>query len=216
MILRYFTLLLSVIFLFGCNETDGQEQQQTTQTQDEATTTSATDAATLTIIGKNINLRDEGSTLGKPIGQAQDGEKYEILSRSSEYETIGVETDYWYEIEKMGESAWIFGAYTSKNLNDNEQGFEGVFQGASFGDYIHVDFSIGEAVMDFGEGASVGKNNYGEYDKVYFEEEGQEKYVGKTFRVTWKVQLEEVYAGEGSMDLVKREVPVITSLELLD
>jgi hypothetical protein len=196
---------LMLILLISCNE---PTEEQTTISQNQEIAQEVNHQ--LTVIGHNINLLTAPN--GQPFGQAQDGEVYEVLDATSNFETIGRETDFWYQVEKMGEKVWIFGAFTSKNLNDNAQVFQGIYSGSEWGDYFHLNFRTenDEFYMDFGEGANY--NNYGDYDL----EKDEAKYKGKTFNITWKVLMTETYAGEGSMDLVEREVPYIVDLALVE
>lgn len=213
-ILKISALFLMLILMISCgNEATEQQQatqdsvQQTTENQ-EATTTENT----LVIQGDKVNLRSQPTIDGSEVvGQVNLGETFEIKSSSDDYETIGKQVDYWYEIEKDGQSAWVFGAFTSRDLNNNPRSFRGIYDGSEWGDYFHLNFQVEneEQYMDFGEGANY--NDYGEYNL-----EEEEKYKGKTFEVIWKVLMTETYAGEGSMDLVEREVPYIVDLQLVE
>lgn len=206
--------LLALIILMSCdNTTKEATEHQQSQPQQQSTELKTNQ---LKVIGNNINLLNKPSSgEGRPIGQAQDGEIYDLIGSSANFETIGRETDYWYAIEKMGEKVWIFGAYTSKNLNDNPQVFRGKYDGIENGDYFHLSFSEEVAkdeyfTLDFGNAGD--ENNYGDYEL----ETEEDKYKGRTFDVTWNVKPLNVYKGEGSMETEIREVPVIVDLKLIE
>lgn len=204
------------VLMIGCeektSEKEGNQSQKTIKEENEI----QNDQKLLTIVGNNINLRDQPSLEGKPVGQAQDGEVYEVFSSSLDFETIGRETDFWYQIEKQGELVWIFGAFTNEDLNNNPQVFRAIYNGVEWGDYFHLIFAAQEAkkgsyeMIDFGDAAD--ENNYGDFKL----EEEEENYKGKVFDVTWKVKPLVVYKGEGSMETEIREVPVIVDLNLVE
>jgi hypothetical protein len=130
----------------------------------------------------------------------------QILKRLGEKLIFGIRLKKW--VKKFG----FLERLLQKNLNDNAQVFQGIYSGSEWGDYFHLNFRTenDEFYMDFGEGANY--NNYGDYDL----EKDEAKYKGKTFNITWKVLMTETYAGEGSMDLVEREVPYIVDLALVE
>lgn len=166
----------------------------------------------LKIIGDKVNIRNVAYTYSsKVIGQLKKGDIFNIKTMSDDLESIGQKTDFWYEIEKDGKSCWVFGAFTSKKLSENPQTTRCVYKGTEQGDYFYILFEKKDKDwLDFGEG--YGLNNFGSYKIV----EDEKKYKGKTFDVTWKVILKETYAGEGIMETVERECPVILNLELVE
>lgn len=205
------------ILLTNCDSSDAAKQQTAQQTQIKQPQQQTVNQ-TLVITGDNVNVRSEPSTDAKVVTKLQKDESFEILEKSESYQNIGTETDYWYKIEKAGESVWVFGAFTSQNLNDNPQTFTGIYDGTEQGDYFYLHFSDTEkeTVYDFGEAFWSGKDaavfhDFGQYDL----EKDEAKYVGKTFEVTWKMVLQDTYKGEGLMESVKREIPIITNLKFI-
>ncbi|MFK7950713.1 MAG: SH3 domain-containing protein [Saprospiraceae bacterium] len=217
-LLKISTLFLMLILIVSCgNEATEQQSEQQPQQESEQQQTDNQEALspenTLVIQGDKVNLRDKPTTLdSKVVGQVNSGETFVIKSSSDDFETIGKQVDYWYEIEKDGKSAWVFGAFTSRDLNNNPRTFRGVYDGTEWGDYFYLTFQVEnkDFSMDFGEGAN--HNDYGEYDL----EEKEDEFKGKTFDVIWKVLMTETYAGEGSMEIVEREVPYIVDLQLVE
>lgn len=215
--------LCCAVLFAGCNNTEAEEEdtflegweQDITVEQgvDDKIKTVTSSTNMLKITGSKVNIRNKASLKSSVINQVNTGEVFEIKGKTETEEIIGKQTDFWYKIEKDGESAWVFGAFTSKNLNDNEQTFTGIFDGTEQGDYFYIHFKEDrngkEYSFDFGEGGE--DNNFGEYNLV----KEESKYKGKTFEVTWKVKSRSTYAGEGSMDIVKREVPIIVNLKLI-
>jgi|AntRauTorckE5430_2_1112549.scaffolds.fasta_scaffold03581_2 hypothetical protein len=210
-------LLLSLIILISsCNSGEAETQQIEEQIQIEEQ--QQVIGSSLNIIGDNVNVREQPSTSAKAMTKLQKGEAFDILDITDNYETIGIETDYWYRIEKNGKSVWVFGAFTSQNLNDNPQTVQAVYKGTEQGDYFHMTFSNAEKRIgyDFGEAFwSNSENAAANTFKQYGLEENEDKYEGKTFDITFKVVLQETYKGGGFMEGVIREVPVITNLELI-
>lgn len=212
--LKTMVLIFVLLGIIGCNNTESQSTtEQQTQQQEEAVKTTLSDDK-LKIIGDKVNIRSAAAPSSKVIGQENTGATFKITDRSDVHEAIGQQTDYWYEIEREGKPAWVFGAFTSKNLNDNEQHFTGIYDGTEQGDHFHIYFirQINDEKnwMDFGEGYL--DNNFSKYDLI----EDEEKYKGKKFEITWKVILKSTYAGEGSTELVEREAPVILNLKLVE
>ena len=217
-LLKKILFLLSLsIFIASCNDNKTETQQTEQQVQIEQPQQII--SKSLRIIGDNVNVREQPSTSAKAVTKLQKDESFDILDRTEGYETIGTETDYWYRIEKNGKAVWVFGAFTSQNLNDNPQTFRGIYEGTEQGDYFYMTFkdTEKEAGYDFGEAFWSGAedaihNNLEQYDL----EKEADKYKGKTFEVTWKVVLQDTYAGEGLMESVKREIPVIMNLKLVE
>lgn len=210
-------LFLIAIILTNCDSRNSETQQTVQQTQIEQQQQQIINN-TLMITGDNVNVRSQPSTDAKVVTKLQKDESFEILDKSEAYQTIGTETDYWYRIEKEGNPVWVFGAFTSQNLNDNPQTFIGIYDGTEQGDYFYMHFSDTEnkTVYDFGEAFWAGDeaavfHDFGKYDL----EKDEAKYVGKTFEVTWKMVLQDTYKGEGFMESVKREIPLITNLKLI-
>ena len=54
--------------------------------------------------------------------QLNHGQVADVKKQTEDYETIGYDTDYWYQIEVNGKRGWIFGTFTSRQL---------VFEGCS-------------------------------------------------------------------------------------
>jgi SH3-like domain-containing protein len=76
----------------------------------------------LTIWGTKVNMRTKPSTKGEVIMQLNHGQVADVKKQTEDYETIGYDTDYWYQIEVNGKRGWIFGTFTSRQL---------VFEGCS-------------------------------------------------------------------------------------
>ena len=74
------------------------------------------DDATLEILGDKVNVRSEPSIKGKVLFQLKMNEVVEVKKQSENYETVGEQTDYWYQIEKDGKRGWVFGSFTSRML----------------------------------------------------------------------------------------------------
>jgi hypothetical protein len=209
-------LFLVTIVISSCNNSETETEQNNEQNQIEQLQEIVQDS--LSIIGDNVNVREQPSTSATAVMKLQRGEAFQVLDKSPTYETVGTETDYWYRIEKKGEAVWVFGAFTSQNLNDNPQIIRVVYEGTEQGDYFHMTFSDedNDISYDFGEAfwsgaADAVHHNFGQYDL----KKDEKKYKGKTFDVTWKVVLQDTYAGEGLMESVKREIPIITNLKLV-
>jgi hypothetical protein len=86
------------------------------------------------------------------------------------------------------------------------------YQGAEFGDYLHVMFEDGKGrTYDFGNG----QNSLGGialYDADYL---GNPEYIGKEFRIEWAWKKSSFYCCEGEMNTVEAPVPSITRVEPL-
>jgi hypothetical protein len=212
---RILFLISLPIFIASCNDSETETQQTEQQVQIEQQQQII--GRSLRIIGDNVNVRERPSTSAKAVTKLQKDESFDILDMTEGYETIGTETDYWYRIEKDGKAVWVFGAFTSQNLNDNPQTFIGIYERAEQGDYFHMIFSDTQKEInyDFGEAFWLAEENTLHNFEQYDLEKEEDKYKGKTFEVTMKVVLKDTYAGEGFMETVKREIPIITNLELV-
>jgi SH3-like domain-containing protein len=73
-------------------------------------------SSTIEILGDKVNVRSKPSTKGEVIMQLNYGQVATVKKQSSNYETIGYQTDYWYQIEINGKRGWVFGALTSLQL----------------------------------------------------------------------------------------------------
>lgn len=105
----------------------------------------------------------------------------------------------------------IIDTNSGDNLKTNsEQDIIATFEGAEMGDYFHLTFK-GEDGIDYDFG--LGENNYCGYE--FGEEKPNPKYLGKKFNIKWKEVMTKTYAGGGSMDIVEREVPTITSITII-
>jgi hypothetical protein len=217
----FLSLLLTIIG--SCNDTTAETQEQETQQQEQEEEVIDN---TIEIIGNNVNARDEPTTDSKVITQVNSGEIFDILDKTENYEMIGKQVDYWYEIEKGGKAVWVFGTFTSKNLIDNPNTLRGVFEGTEWGDYFYLSIreynseatdNMGEISYAFGEALWLNSDglrthNFDKYDLV----EEEEKYIGKIFDITWTVVVQDTYAGEGLMHIVQGPVPIITDLKLVE
>ena len=198
---KSWVLIISVIMLVSCVE---KEEKTATTSQNEAVKLPKN---TLTVIGSNINLLSEPSS-GRPLGQAQKGEVYEVFDSTAAFETVGRETDFWYQVEKMSEKVWIFGAFTSKNLNDNPKISNMKFEGLSPNDSTLRFIAEGNTeqfVLDVPtiEGNDSGLNLT----------DNPASYRGQTFLVKWKVKLKEIPESEGNSEKVLREVPFVIQIK---
>jgi SH3-like domain-containing protein len=75
---------------------------------------------TLRIIGNKVNVRSKPSIKSDIVTQLMINEVFDIKGKTDKTESIAEQTDYWYEIEKNGQKGWVFGALTTKTLNEKE------------------------------------------------------------------------------------------------
>ncbi len=191
----------------------------------------------LTIEGEKVNVRSKPSTSGKVVQQVNEGESYEKEGMSNFFETIGKQTDFWYQLDLgNGKNGWVFGAFTNLKLSANPRTDRLKFEDVAMGDYYHLSFSwpggpgFGwkcpqyymepEGFCDFGYGGPHELSGY----ELEFEVEGSEymelapnpNYHQKMFDVTWKVLLGAAVEGEGSMETIEMETPQILSIKLVE
>lgn len=100
-------------------EKDGQKGwifgALTTETLNEKEGTDR-EAETLEIWGNKVNIRTKPSLKGDVIMQLNEGQVAKIIKQTEAFETIGYDTDYWYQIEIDGKRGWVFGWFTSRQL----------------------------------------------------------------------------------------------------
>lgn len=171
----------------------------------------------------------------KIITELERGEQLEVIGKTDFFETIDRETDYWYQVKlKNGHTAWVFGAFTNLNLNDNMQVLEAKYEKAYIDDFFHLTFKSIDSKKDRGwKRESFGLKGNGEWDFGYSEginriddydlalemekEDGDltnPKFKGKTFLIQWKVKLINTWAGEGTLNAVRIEVPYIENISI--
>jgi hypothetical protein len=63
---------------------------------------------------KPINVRDKPSTKGAVVKVLEVDALMDVVSRTADTETIGSDTDYWYEISSPARG-WVFGAFIGEN-----------------------------------------------------------------------------------------------------
>lgn len=121
-----FMLFITLMVSCGDSASNAEENQNTEATQQpvkqeiEKEIEQKVTAETLKIIGEKVNIRT-APTSGKVISQVNTDDTFEIKDKSTYAETIGNKTDYWYQIEKDGNLAWVFGAFTSNKMNQSTQ-----------------------------------------------------------------------------------------------
>ncbi len=102
---------------------------------------------------------------------------------------------------------------SSKKL---ETSFIGTYKGVEEGDYFHVEFlSEDGELYDFGGG----ENDYSDFELFIDNENGETianaNYVDKKFIITWANKKVRASKGEGSMEIVIKDMPSIIKLELV-
>ncbi len=70
----------------------------------------------LEIWGNKVNVRTKPSLKGDIVMQLNDGQVAKIIKQTEDFETIGYDTDFWYQIEINGKRGWVFGWFTSRQL----------------------------------------------------------------------------------------------------
>ncbi|MCI4671610.1 MAG: SH3 domain-containing protein [Bacteroidia bacterium] len=69
----------------------------------------------LMITAENLNVRSSPDNTADNVAfQLNDGDICEILQRGKEMVKIRDMEDYWYQIEKDGQTGWVYGFFTSK------------------------------------------------------------------------------------------------------
>jgi hypothetical protein len=63
---------------------------------------------------KPINVRDRPSTKGAVVKVLEADEVMDVVARTAETETIGSDTDYWYQISSPARG-WVFGAFIGES-----------------------------------------------------------------------------------------------------
>ncbi len=182
-----------------------------------------------------VNAYAISSHQSKVIAELERGEQLEVIGKTTFFETIERETDYWYQVKlKNGHTAWVFGAFTNLNLNDNIQVLEAKYEKAYIDDYFHLNFQSidskkdsgwrrnsfgleGNGMWDFGY--SEGVNRIDDYDLTLEVEQDNgdltnPKFKGRTFLIQWKVKLMNTWAGEGTLSAVRIEVPYIENISM--
>jgi uncharacterized protein YgiM (DUF1202 family) len=128
---------------------------------------------TLRMIGDKVNLRSEPSTKSEIIEQLRINETFDIKEKTAELETLQSQTDYWYKIEKNGNIGWVFGALTTKTLNEKENVEDEFSTLTIWGSKVNVRTkpSIkGDIIMQVNDGQIVDfKKQSEEYETIGYE-----------------------------------------------
>lgn len=178
----------------------------------------------LDILEDQANIRQEASTDAPIVLQVKRGKRCAVLSRSGFFETVGNQTDFWYEVQADGKKGWVFGGQTSKKLSANPQTHVLLYKRAErVSNALHLYFESqqidqqgwkghGTGVWDFGYGDS--QNNY-QGTKFYTggKKLGNASIKGiqdKAFLVEWKVAPQTDADSRLSTD---KEVPIILSIK---
>lgn len=188
--------------------------------------------ASFSIRGENVNVRAEADPGSKVLFQVSTGDAVEKVGESTFFETIGKLSDFWYKIRMDGKEGWIFGAFTSQKLSEHSRKDEMIFRGAGMGDYYHCSFDWADESSREGHGWKCERyytNAEGNWDFGYggnsesisgfqlsIDGESNTALEGKRFMVEWGVEMNNTWEGDGSMETIEMEVPVIHSLEQLD
>lgn len=189
-----------------------------------AITTAFSQSKSLTITEDLVNLRQEPSTDSQLVEQLPRGKKCVRLKQSPFFETIGNQTDFWYEVIADEQHGWVFGAQTDIRLSDtpakhtlvfkralrDAKGFHLIFESPKL---EHQGWKgYGTGIWDFGYGD--GQNNY---KGLKFFSGGKKlgdvsnaSMQGKPYIVEWKVA---PMASSDGRVLNDKEVPVIVSIE---
>lgn len=186
----------------------------------------------LSITGDNVNVRSKASPNSKVLFQLHSGDKVDFSKESGFAETINKLTDVWYKVSQEGKEGWVFGAFTNRKLSENTRTDDMIFLYSEMGDYYHLVFQWADEATanghgwkcprygmeadgswDFGYGSQHGELSDYELER---EEDGvsNPEYENKVFEVEWRVQMTNAWEGEGSMETVEMQVPVIAGLKL--
>lgn len=80
-------------------------------------------AANKIITGSSVRIRSSPNTSSKEVTQLNFGTLVKSSDRSSDKDTIGDKTDYWYKITTSnGKSGWVFGGFLSGYDAKNSEG----------------------------------------------------------------------------------------------
>jgi hypothetical protein len=181
-----------------------------------------------------VKAYEKADSNAKVLIELPKGEQLEVVSKTPFFETIDKETDFWYQVKEKEKLVWIFGAFTNLNLNDNLQVLEAKYEGASMGDYFHLNFQSTDAKKDAGWkrnsfglsgngnwdfGYSEGLNHLEDYNLALENEDTEgnltnPQYKQKTFLIQWKVKLINTWAGDGELSSVRIEVPYIENISI--
>ncbi|KAF1079928.1 MAG: hypothetical protein GQF41_3826 [Candidatus Rifleibacterium amylolyticum] len=125
-----------------------------------------------------IKLRSEPGKVSKVMANIPLNTQVEVLEYGNLIETIEEIEAPWAKIIYNGQTGWVFSGFLSEEVDPVKETAVCKFKGISVGDYYHFDVEMPDgADRSFWLGRDI--------KGIQINEENQDQYLGKLFRITW-------------------------------